>query len=78
MAEVVVQYFDNENDAVAFVKLMRRDGCTTAITETASHFMALYKGGPKPVVMDIEGDGSSFAVMAFKGPILCQPPDSNA
>ena len=78
MAKVAIQYFDKELDAVAFVKLMRRDGCTTAITETASGLSVLYKGGAKPVSLDISGDGSSFAVMVFKGPILCQPPDPNA
>ncbi len=78
MGKVAVQYFDNEIDAVAFVKLMRKDGCTTAITESASGMSVLYKGGAKPVTLEIAGDGTSFAVMVFRGAILCQQPDPDA
>ncbi len=74
MAEVTIEVFDKESDAVDFVNLMRSDGCNTAITETASATTLRYVVDGKSVSIKIKGDGSNFAVMAFRGPILCQPP----
>lgn len=75
MPNVTVRVFDTESDAVDFYNLSRAGGKHAALTETANSVTLRYEQSGKTVSVKLDGDGSSFTVMAFDGPILCQGPD---